>query len=198
MAMTLTPKGERNREQQQLRLWPGIIAVILQWLVWFGVPIIAPEATALGVIGGLLGGLVVLVWWAFFSRIPPAERWGGIVLMIVAVAATRRILHPSIVGGMMGMMFGIYVIPGLSLALVVWAVVSRSLAIGTRRVALVAAILVACWVWAVVRTEGITGEGRSQFAWRWKKTAEQQLLARTGEPVASPTAVPPPATEKTP
>jgi outer membrane protein assembly factor BamB len=119
--------------------------------------------------------------------------------MIVAIAATPRILHQSIVGGMMGMMFRFYVIPGLSLALVVWAVVSRFLAIGARRVALVAAILVACGVWAFVRTEGITGEGRSQFAWRWKKTSEQQLLARAGgEPVASPTAVPAPATEKTP
>ena len=99
-----------------------------------------PDAAAFGVIGGLLGGLVVLVWWAFFSRVPRAERWGGIVLMIIAVAATPRILHQSIVGGMMGMMFPIYVIPGLSLALVAWAVISRFLAVGPRRVALAAAI----------------------------------------------------------
>jgi outer membrane protein assembly factor BamB len=100
---------------------------------------------------------------------------------------------------MMGMMFRFYVIPGLSLALVVWAVASRSLAIGARRVTLVAAILVACGAWALARTDGITGEARSQLAWRWKKTSEQQLLARAGgEPVASPTAVPPLAAEKTP
>jgi outer membrane protein assembly factor BamB len=195
--MTLTQEGERNRHQQ-LRLWPGVAAVMLQWFVWFGVPIVVPEATAFGVIGGVLGGLVVLVWWVFFSRVPRVERWGGVVLMIVAIAATPRILHQSIVGGMMGMMFGLYVVPGLSLALVVWAVVSRSLAIRSRRVALVAAILVACGFWALVRTEGVTGEGRSQFAWRWKKTSEQQLLARAGgEPVASPPAVPAPASPRT-
>ena len=198
ITMTSTQNGERNREQQ-LRLWPGVAAVMLQWLVRFGVPIVVPEATGIGVIGGLLGGLIVLVWWALFSRVPRAERWGGVALMIVAIAATPRILHESIVGGMMGMMFGISVIPGLSLALVVWAVVSRSLAVGSRRVALVAAILVACGGWALVRTEGVTGEGRSQLAWRWKKTAEQQLLARAGgEPAASPTAVPAPAPEKSP
>ncbi|MBK5290593.1 MAG: PQQ-like beta-propeller repeat protein [Acidobacteriia bacterium] len=197
--MTLAQTGERNREQQ-LRLWPGVVAVMLQWLVWFGAPIIVPEGTAFGVIGGVLGGLVVLVWWVFFSRVPQAERWGGVALMIVAIAATPRILHQSIVGGMMGMMFGIYVIPGLSLALVVWAVVSRSLATRSRRGALAAAILLACGVWALVRTDGITGEGRSQFAWRWKKTSEQQLLlARAGSgPVVSPTAVPAAAAEKTP
>ncbi|MBI4874431.1 MAG: PQQ-binding-like beta-propeller repeat protein [Acidobacteria bacterium] len=196
--MTLTQKGERNRDRQ-LRLWPGVVAVTLQWLVRFGVPVVVPEATAFGVIGGVLGGLVVLVWWAFFSRVPRAERWGGVLLMIVAVAATPRILHPSIAGGMMGMMFGISVIPGLSLALVVWAVVGRSLAVGSRRVALVAAILAACGFWAFVQTEGVTGEGRLQLAWRWKKTPEQQLLARAGgEPAASPAAVPAPAAVKPP
>src|ERR1700716_2881220 len=120
--MNLTQKGERNGEQQ-LRLWPGIVAVTLQWLLWFGLPIVAPEAAIFGVFGGILGGVVVLVWWAFFSRVPRAERWGGIVFMLIAIAATPWILHPSIVGGMMGMMFRIYVIPGMSLALVVWAVV---------------------------------------------------------------------------
>lgn len=53
--------------------------------------------------------------------------------------------------------------------------------------ALAAFILMACGLWAFVRTEGITGEGSSQFAWRWKKTAEQQLLARAdAEPVPTP------------
>jgi outer membrane protein assembly factor BamB len=191
-----TQEGERNRKQQQLRLWPGVVAVMLQWLVRFGTPIVAPEATAFAVIGGLVGALAVLVWWAFLSRVPHFERWGAVVLMIVAVAATPRILHQSIVGGMMGMMFGIYVIPGLSLALVVWAVISRSLSDGPRRATLSAAILVACGVWALVRTDGITGNGHSQFAWRWAKTHEQLLLARTvGEPIAPPAAL---AAEKTP
>jgi hypothetical protein len=42
-------------------LWPGVIAVTLQWLVRYGVPAIAPDATIFGVIGGVLGGLIVLV-----------------------------------------------------------------------------------------------------------------------------------------
>jgi hypothetical protein len=197
--MNLTQEGER----QPLRLWPGVVAVVLQWIFWFAVPMVVPGATFYGMLGGLVCALAVLVWWAFFSRVPHFERWCAIVLMIAAVAATPRFLHPSIVGGMMGMMFRFYVIPGLCLALVVWAVVSCRLADGPRRVALVAAILVACAFWALLRTDGITGEGRSQLAWRWKKTPEQQLLARTGgEPVPSPTtvptAVPAPAIEKTP
>ncbi len=195
--MTLTQKGERNREQ--LRLWPGVVAVVLQWLIRFGVPIVVPEATAFGVIGGLLGGLAVLVWWAFFSRAPRFERWGAVVLMIAALAATPRILHESIATGMMGMMFVVYAIPVLSLALVAWAVASRPLADGLRRATLAAAILVACGLFAFLRTEGITGEGRAQFAWRWAKTSEQRLLARTGgEPAALPAAIPPSSAPRRP
>src|SRR5438132_13888631 len=124
--MSVTQQGERNREQP-IRLLPGVVAVTLQWFLWFVLPIMAPQAAIFGMMGGVLCGLVVLVWWAFFSRVPRFERWGAIVVIIVAVAATPRILDPSIVGGMMGMMFKFYVIPGMSLALVLWAVVSRSL-----------------------------------------------------------------------
>lgn len=190
--MTFTDKGEPN-DERRLRLWPGVVAVLLQWLVRLGVPVVMPEATAFALIGGLLGGLAVLVWWAFFSRAPRWERWGAIVLMIVAMAATRLLLHASIATGMMGMMFVIQAIPVLSLALVGWAVASRRLGDGPRRATLVAAILVACGLFAFLRTDGITGEGRSQFAWRWAATSEQQLMARSrGERAALPAA---PATE---
>ena len=60
---------------------------------------------------------------------------------------------------MMGMMFVIYAIPVLSLALVAWAVASRRLSDGPRRAAMVAAILLACGVLTLVRTDGISGGG---------------------------------------
>src|SRR5258706_15383381 len=101
--MNPTLKGERNRVQ--LRLWPGVVAVMLLWLVRFGTLVVAPEATLYAMIGGLVGALAVLVWWAFFSGGPHFWRWGALVLIMVAVALTPPILHPSIVGGMMGMMF---------------------------------------------------------------------------------------------
>src|SRR5439155_24823018 len=123
----------------------------------------------------------VLVGWAFFSRVPRTERWGALALMIVSVVVTPRIpgmIHPSFAGGLPGMMFWLFVVPGLCLAMVVWAGLSRSLATGTRLAALVAAILLACGFWSFVRTDGVVGVGRAQLAWRWKQTAEGQLLAR--------------------
>jgi outer membrane protein assembly factor BamB len=183
--MTLTREGERNRVQ--LRLWPGVAAVLLLWIFRFGVPAVVPEAIGVGILGEFAGGLAVLAWWLFFSRAPRSERWGAVVLMVAAMVATRRILHESIATGMMGMMFAIFSIPVLSLALVAWAVATRRLTGGLRRVTLAATILVACGFWALLRTDGITADAHSQLAWRWARTSEQKLLDRAGaEPAAPP------------
>jgi outer membrane protein assembly factor BamB len=174
--------------QKPLRLWPGVVAAVLLCLVRFGVPIVVPEAFGFGILGGLLAGLAIVVWWVFFSRAPRLERWGAVVLMIVALGATSRILHASITTGMMGMMFPIYAIPVLSLAVVVGAVASRRLSDGPRRATMVATILLACGGWTLLRTNGISGAG-SDFAWRWAKTSEERLLAQTvEEPAALPAA----------
>src|SRR5262249_16618352 len=119
-------------------------------------------------------------------------------LMIAAVLATRPVLHPSIRGGAMGMLFILYSIPALCLALVAWAVVTRNLAAGTRRVTLVAAILAACGAHALLRTDGMFGQGRSQLAGAWPKPPKEKSLPQAGnEPPAPPAPAAAPATKKT-
>jgi outer membrane protein assembly factor BamB len=186
--MTISQDAEQT-PRRPLWLWPGVVIVILQWLVRFALPIVAPETGMFAVVGGVFGGaLAILVWWVLLSRAPWSERLGAIAVMIVAVFATSFIVHPSIRGGMMGMMLVVYSIPVLSLALVVWAVGSRRLAARPRRVAMVAAIVLACGVWTLVRTNGVLGGG-ADFAWRWTKTPEEKLLARADdEPAALPSA----------
>jgi outer membrane protein assembly factor BamB len=158
-------------------------------LLRFVVPVIAPEAMLVAILGGLVCALAVAVWWAFFSRAPRVERFGGVLLMIVALALTPQILHESIRTGMMGMMFFLYAIPVVGLAFAAWAVACRGLAAAPRRAAMVASVLLACGAWALVRTDGILGAGGSQFAWRWSPTPEERLLAQAGdEPPAPPVA----------
>jgi outer membrane protein assembly factor BamB len=174
-----------------------VVAVAVLWLARFGVPAVAPDLMIYSMMfGGLFGVLAFVVWWAFFSRAPRSERLGALVLMIVALVATPRILHKSIATGMMGMMFFVYAIPVLILAFVAWAVACRRLAAGPRRAAMAATILLACGAWALVRTDGITGAGASQLAWRWSATPEERLLAQAGDqPAALPQA---PAVAETP
>src|SRR5262249_41449266 len=139
-----------------LRLLPGVVAVALQWLVWFVLPLVVRDTMLYSVIGGVVGGLVVLVWWLFFSRAPWAEGVGAIVLMVVALFATKWIVHESIANAGRGKLLPIFGIPVLSLALVSWAAATRRLSIGLRRSSMVGAILLACGVFTLVRTGGMT------------------------------------------
>lgn len=168
-------------QQKPLRLWPGVVLVILQWLVRFVLPAVVPDTTAIGVFGGVIGGLAIVVWWAFFSRAPRFERLAAIVLMIAALAATSQILDKSIKTAMMGMMFIVFSIPVLSLAFVVWAVASRRLSARHRRTTMVATIILASGFWVFLRTNGMTGDAHQDFSWRWASTAEERLLAQAND-----------------
>jgi outer membrane protein assembly factor BamB len=176
-----TTKIDSSTSQQPLRLWPGVIAVALQWLIWFGVTVVEPDAMMGAIMGAAACALAVLVWWLFFSRAPWAERLGAIALIVVSVVVTKRVVHPSIAGGMMGMMLPIFSLPALSLALVVAAAAGRRLSSGLRRGVMVAAILLACAVFTLIRTGGISGYGVSDLHWRWTPTPEQRLLAQAAD-----------------
>jgi hypothetical protein len=181
--------------RKPLRLWPGVVAVALLWLCWFVVPAIAPDLGMGMMVGGLACALAVLVWWLFFSRAPWVERVGAVALMVILVAATKPVVHPSIAGGMMGMMLPIYSIPALSLALVAAAAAGRRLSVWPRRAALGGAILLACAVFTIIRTEGMSGEGFSDIHWRWTPTSEEQMLAQAA---SEPPPAPAPAATGTP
>jgi outer membrane protein assembly factor BamB len=167
--------------QRSLRLWPGVVAALLLGVVKFVIPNVVPGALLVGAIGGLVGALAIVVWWVFFSRALWSERVGAIVLIAVALFATRPLLHKSIATAGMGMMYYMYAIPVLSLGLVVGAVAGRRLSHGLRRVTMVATILLAGGVFTLLRTGGITGEGESDLRLRWSKTPEERLLAAAGE-----------------
>src|SRR4029453_14064311 len=158
--------------RKPLRLWPGVVAAVLLVLVRFGLPIAFPDVSMFGVLGAVVGGLLILLWWLFFSRAPWSERIGAVVLMIVAIYATRYIVHESINGGMMGRMLPMTLgIQFLSPPLVVGGVATRRFGWKSRRVALLATILLTCGAFALLRTDGVTGDGVSQLTWGWKPTA---------------------------
>ena len=109
--------------------------------------------------------------------------------MIAALVATRSFLDESLATAGMGLLFFLYAIPVLSLAFVVWAAASHHLSDGPRRAAMVTTILLACGVWTLVRSDGITGDGAADFTWRWAETPEERFLAQAGdEPTTLPLA----------
>lgn len=191
----LKRKADESALQKPLRLWPGIIAATLVLLLWFVAPVVFPDVALAAVFGGLGCAAVVVVWWLFFSRALWSERVGAILLAIVALLVTKRFVHPSIAGGMMGMMLPVYAVPVLSLALAAGAVLGARRSSGLRRATMAIAILLGCGVFILIRTDGIIGI-RSDLHWRWTPTPEERLLAQLAnekDPVPAP--IPPvPAT----
>jgi outer membrane protein assembly factor BamB len=162
------------------------VVVALQWLARFGIKAVVPgfKGFAWSAQGGIIGALAVIVWWLFFSRAAWVERLGAILLMIAAMGATWSLRHES-----MGPFWAVaYAVPVLCLAFVASLVASRRLADGARRATVAAAIVLACGVWTLVRTEGITGDHVAEFAWRWTKTPEEKAMARA--PVPAPVTAP--------
>jgi outer membrane protein assembly factor BamB len=127
-------------------------------------------------IGGFLCSVLIIVWWAFFSRAPHFDRWGAILLIIAAIFITPYFLHESISTGNMGLMFLLFALPVISLVFVAWAVFTRWLSKWTRRAILVAAVFVICAAWTLLRSTGIDGNGVPTFVWRWTPTPEELLL----------------------
>ena len=166
-----------------MRLRVGVAIVVLQWLVRFGVPQVLPDQMAVGVMGGLAGGVLVLIWWTFFSGFSWRERLAGVGLVVAGMAGAWGIADISIAAGAMGMLFPILAVPTVSLALVLWAVFGRG-----RMALLAGAVMVGCGMWTVVRTEGFTSNFDNQLLWRWARTAEERLVA--APPVVEEVAAP--------
>jgi outer membrane protein assembly factor BamB len=173
--------SDEPTKPKPLRLWPGVVIVIVQWLVWLVVPMVSPDdqAIAIGVFGGLLGGVAIAVWWMFFSQAPWIERWGVIILASGAFVLTSFIIHESIGTSMMGLMFFTYAVPVLSLAFVLCVIACRRLPDQPRRIMMIATIILSCGMWTLLRSDGMASDTSADFAWRWTETSEDRLLAQT-------------------
>lgn len=181
--------------RRSLRLWPGITLAAAILLLWFALPLAMPVSTIAKIVskaGAPLAAVLIFLWWLLASRAPWLERVLAVLSAAAALALTPRFLDPGIAQGNLGFQFYIYAIPVLGVALVAWAVASRQLSDPVRRVTLAASLLAAAGAFTLLRSDGLTGDGDAQFAFRWAPTAEERLLVKGEEPVD---ALPTPAGE---
>lgn len=161
---------------KKIKLLPGIIIVIIQWIVRFAIHPFFPDALLIAVLGGVLGGLVVIIWWTFFSRAPLGERLAGFGIITGFIVLTHFLLHKSISTGNMGLMFILNSFPFISAGIVLWAAFSRKLKKSAKLLSLTVVMLLICGAFTLLRSRGIDGEGSANFTWRWSKTSEEILL----------------------
>ena len=197
--MTSNEVGQGSRKP--LRLWPGVAIITLALLLRLVVPLFAPQTKPLGVLAGMAAGPLIVLWWLFFSRAAWVERLGAVALMVAALFVTSRLVDKTIAGGAMGYLLYVMAIPTMAIAFVVWAVATRHLSDGARRVTMAVAIFLGCGFWTLIRTGGFDSEFHNEFTWRWSKSAEERLLASANEepapipPAPAPTAPPTAAAE---
>lgn len=178
-----------------LRLWPGVVIIILLLLIRYLMPVVIPGTTGISIFGGIIGGVAVIIWWAAFSKASAFERWFAILIMIAAELGTSQVLDKSLKTAMMGMMFPVFSIPVLSFAFVAWAAASRRMPAVPKHMAMAATIILASGFWGLLRTDGMTAEANFYFSWRWSKTAEEKLLSGENDKLTMSSASPEPSGE---
>ena len=186
--------------RKPLRLWPAVVIVLLMLFLRFVLPIFVPEALFYGFFATVIGTVLILLWWLFFSRAAWKERIGAVALMALAIFLTHRFfLHESIKTGAMGMLFFLLGSQTVALAFVLWAVVTKNLSNPVRRATMVLTILLACGAWTLLRTGGFSsGDFDHDFAWRWSPTHEERFLAELKNQPAPGKHVPAPVKREDP
>lgn len=172
-------KNKSSDLNESLRLWPGILLSAVLILIRYILPVLFPRATAFGIFGGILLGLAIFIWWFFFSRAPKAEKWGVLLLIVLSLTVTWFLLDKSIATANMGLMFIMFSIPVLSVAIVLWAFLTENLPTPIRRISMALIIVMASGFWIFLRTDGMTGDAHHKLKWRWAKTHEDKILLLT-------------------
>src|SRR5215472_1666665 len=104
---------------RRMRLWPGVLIIVLEWLL-ITVPGLVVPATMTHFMsifwGPVLAMVALTAWWFFASRLPWTDRWLVPLACLAAAAAAWPFFHPSF------SLFGvaIYGLPVATTAWVLW------------------------------------------------------------------------------
>jgi outer membrane protein assembly factor BamB len=170
-----SPDPQIVKSQLGLRLWPAVTLIAVLWLArlyantgefapskfFFGLVI-----TPMAVIGGLL------VWMLFASRLRWSERFliTGVFVAVLGVTVLTAGTDFPVMALIM------YAAPIVASVWIGWLLVSGWLSWPTRRNVVLMIFVGTGIVCSILRLEGMDGEFKTTFRWRWTPTAEQRLL----------------------
>jgi outer membrane protein assembly factor BamB len=156
------------------RLWPGVVLVALMWATMQIPGFIAPGSFTHFLCmfyAPMVTLLLLLGWWLFASRVPWADRFLCLAVLIVCSTVGTIVADPSI---RFPLLF--VALPIVLTAWVAWLVVSIPLSWPARRLGLAVVFLVVCGYYTTLRFEGASGSMELELAWRWTPTNEDRFL----------------------
>ena len=168
---------------RRLRLWPGVVIVLLYWAALKLPGWIVPGTMAQFMISGfgsMALAAVFVLWWLFFSRVTWGERFAGLLVFGAVGGAAWYWFDPSLQGRhpfdtIMSLTFS--VLPVVLTGWVAWLLLARSFQRPVRLAGLVVVMLLTWGYFTALRMEGVTGVYSPEFSYRWQPTAEDQFKA---------------------
>jgi outer membrane protein assembly factor BamB len=158
------------------RLWLPVAMVGLFWIFHFvaaqvELPTFVRFLSTMAV--SLALSLAFLSWWLFNRRVPRSER-----LLAFAAALLGGLLVAPFCLETLGIWMLIFAVPPYLFTIgTLWLVIARRASARTRRLGLPVVLLLIWSACLPIRMNGISGEQKAEFHWRWTPTAGELYLA---------------------
>jgi outer membrane protein assembly factor BamB len=170
-----------------LRAWPAGLLALLMLAGRFG-PEVSQDAMAkywmASVFGPLLCCLLLLIWWLAASRATWRERLLGLLGIIAGAAIAVTLAHPT----MRGAPTTYLTVPMGFFAFAIAAVFLRKAPPAVRTGTAVLLAFAGFAVSTLLRNEGMTGDYKFSWGSRWKRSAEESMLASASKSPSTNTA----------
>jgi outer membrane protein assembly factor BamB len=170
-AIALSPKP--------LRVWPVVVVLGLYWNHGFVLRAMEAEMfthflAALAAVALL--SLFFIVWWLTNRRIGRAERWACLAIAVgCGVISAFLSLKVGVIAWVL------MTLPWVVTAWTAWLLVARKASARTRRLGVVAVLVLTWSVFPLIRFEGLRGDGEPIMHWRWTPSAEDLYRADRAE-----------------
>ena len=165
-----------TRSYRPLRIWPA--AVLLLGMVGLRLLSNLSEGsmmlTMLALMGPMVLGIIVMLWWLTFSRATGREKIVGLIATAAAFGLTVFLADKSMYGPGLMMITAPMGTGAFALGAVL---MGRNLSFQRT---IVAILLAACGFGytALLRSDGMWGHFALDSHWRWEESAEQQMMAQ--------------------
>lgn len=168
--------AESQPRFKALRVWPVVVLLTIMASLKLLPLIIETESMVVlvaSILGPMLAGVLVLLWWITFSRANGTERLVGLLGAMAAAVLVYLMIDPTMQGPGM-ILIGI---PLGTAAFGVAAILLRNNLSFNRTILAVLASLVGFGFTTTLRNDGMWGHGQLDLDWRWNESPEEAMLA---------------------
>jgi outer membrane protein assembly factor BamB len=164
---------------KQPRIWPAVVLVGLFWsydfvLRWLEAGMFARWMAAMAATALLI--LVFPIWWLTNRRIARADRWACLGVAVGGGIVSGFLAHKvELIAWLVSWL--LTSLPWVVTTWTAWLLLARKASARTRKLGVVAVVLLTWSVFPLIRFDGLRGDGQVVMHWRWTPSAEDLYRA---------------------